>query len=285
MTTTDQTALLAAIVANPDEDTPRLIYADWLDESETDSDRAEFIRLQIQLHVKGGLNGKSFSRMNNLLDAHREKWLRVECQSPMCHKGKIAIGYAEGTDCPQCEDTGDIAGLTRGCSYCEGKGTGFSNATPCIVCSGTGKRNPTTFRRGFPFEVGGCRLADVLIDVYDLDSPERPVTRQNGTHRRPLTANAWQPTPWIRRVFTHHGTIRRVPLVGVDSVVIDGAAQLFRGGLIEPQSPYRIPEPLFDAMKGELIDTVGTGVVSKIYNADALAEAVADWIRSQMNKE
>jgi uncharacterized protein (TIGR02996 family) len=41
-------AFLADIVAHPEEDAPRLIYADWLDEH-GESDRAEFIRLQIEL--------------------------------------------------------------------------------------------------------------------------------------------------------------------------------------------------------------------------------------------
>jgi len=42
----DEDALLAAIIADPDEDTPRLVYADWLDENGQE-ERAEFIRLQI----------------------------------------------------------------------------------------------------------------------------------------------------------------------------------------------------------------------------------------------
>jgi uncharacterized protein (TIGR02996 family) len=41
-------ALEAAIVAHADEDTPRLAYADWLDEH-GDPDRAEFIRVQCRL--------------------------------------------------------------------------------------------------------------------------------------------------------------------------------------------------------------------------------------------
>src|SRR5437763_2940721 len=46
----DEAALLAAIRANPDEDTPRLVYADWLDEQggASNTDRAEYIRLEIQ---------------------------------------------------------------------------------------------------------------------------------------------------------------------------------------------------------------------------------------------
>ena len=41
----DESALLAAILAHPDEDTPRLMYADWLEEN-GQPERAEFIRLQ-----------------------------------------------------------------------------------------------------------------------------------------------------------------------------------------------------------------------------------------------
>jgi uncharacterized protein (TIGR02996 family) len=46
----DRRALMAAIAANADEDTPRLALADWLDEHGTASDRARaaFIRLQVE---------------------------------------------------------------------------------------------------------------------------------------------------------------------------------------------------------------------------------------------
>jgi uncharacterized protein (TIGR02996 family) len=45
----DEAALLAAILAHPEEDTPRLVYADWLDEQGgvSNTDRAEYIRLEI----------------------------------------------------------------------------------------------------------------------------------------------------------------------------------------------------------------------------------------------
>lgn len=44
----DEEALLAAILANPAEDTPRLVFADYLDENGS-SERAEFIRVQVEL--------------------------------------------------------------------------------------------------------------------------------------------------------------------------------------------------------------------------------------------
>src|ERR1043166_5079721 len=45
MPTSDEAGLLAAIRGNPDDDTPRLVYADWLQEHDR-ADYAEFIRLQ-----------------------------------------------------------------------------------------------------------------------------------------------------------------------------------------------------------------------------------------------
>jgi uncharacterized protein (TIGR02996 family) len=43
----EEAALLRAIIANPDEDTPRLVYSDWLDENDR-HDRAAFIRMQVE---------------------------------------------------------------------------------------------------------------------------------------------------------------------------------------------------------------------------------------------
>src|ERR1700721_3792438 len=45
---TDHDALIAAICENPDDDTPRLVVADWLDEKDQ-PDRAAFVRAQIEL--------------------------------------------------------------------------------------------------------------------------------------------------------------------------------------------------------------------------------------------
>ena len=44
----DADALLAAVLADPDADLPRLVYADWLEER-GEAERAEFIRVQVEL--------------------------------------------------------------------------------------------------------------------------------------------------------------------------------------------------------------------------------------------
>lgn len=75
----DGDALLSAILAEPDEDTPRLAYADWLDEvgGEKNCARAELIRVQIELNQipKGARNYDLEAREKFLLETHREAWL------------------------------------------------------------------------------------------------------------------------------------------------------------------------------------------------------------------
>jgi uncharacterized protein (TIGR02996 family) len=67
--------LLTTVLAEPDNDDPRLVYADWLDEHDQPA-RAEFIRLQIELaRLRGGKRKeKQRLREKELLDAHKDTW-------------------------------------------------------------------------------------------------------------------------------------------------------------------------------------------------------------------
>ncbi len=72
MTTDD--ALFRAILDNPDDDTVRLIYADWLDDHD-DADRAEFIRVQIALtDTAGPRRADLHARERELRGAHEDEW-------------------------------------------------------------------------------------------------------------------------------------------------------------------------------------------------------------------
>jgi uncharacterized protein (TIGR02996 family) len=66
----DEAALLAAIIAHPDENTPRLMYADWLDEN-GQPERAEFIRLQCAVEM----DEVAEERAAVLEARNRGKWL------------------------------------------------------------------------------------------------------------------------------------------------------------------------------------------------------------------
>ncbi|MCI0701460.1 MAG: TIGR02996 domain-containing protein [Planctomycetia bacterium] len=79
----EEAALLRAIYANPDDDTARLVYADWLDEHDQ-PDRAEFIRLQIEraravipgipVRRSSAEKAKPSTRENALLEQHAGEW-------------------------------------------------------------------------------------------------------------------------------------------------------------------------------------------------------------------
>ena len=73
----EREALRAAIWADPEEDTPRLVYADWLQEH-GDEARAEFIRVQITL-ARMTTRGRDLVTLRNrewgLLGPHKKKWL------------------------------------------------------------------------------------------------------------------------------------------------------------------------------------------------------------------
>jgi uncharacterized protein (TIGR02996 family) len=77
----DEDAFLQAILAQPEDDTVRLVYADWLAEH-GDPDRGEFVRTQIELaHTEPNSEAEErrrsflFGRQAELLKRHKKEWL------------------------------------------------------------------------------------------------------------------------------------------------------------------------------------------------------------------
>src|SRR5215216_3334791 len=69
-------AFLAAIRDRPDDDLPRLVYADYLDER--GDPRGEFIRLQVERPTLAADDPRRFellAREQELVRAHEEEWL------------------------------------------------------------------------------------------------------------------------------------------------------------------------------------------------------------------
>jgi uncharacterized protein (TIGR02996 family) len=108
-------AFRAAIVAAPDDDTPRLVFADWLDEH-GDAARAEFIRVQCELAKleETDLLGKDkertarytvlYRREQELLATHHKAWLRPlsEIFAPLSvigWHGTFRRGFVEEVAC------------------------------------------------------------------------------------------------------------------------------------------------------------------------------------------
>ncbi len=80
-------ALYQAILADPEDDAPRLIYADWLEEN-GDPDRAEFIRVQMELARLPDKDARGNSlrvREKELWAGHRDAWL-MDLPEPLRQK-------------------------------------------------------------------------------------------------------------------------------------------------------------------------------------------------------
>ncbi len=76
---TDRDALIRAVIAAPENDLPRLVFADWLEERGTKADaaRAAFIRLQCELAGTEWLSGpwqRLYDKSEQLLARHRKAW-------------------------------------------------------------------------------------------------------------------------------------------------------------------------------------------------------------------
>jgi uncharacterized protein (TIGR02996 family) len=95
---TDAARFLAAIRAAPDDDAPRLVYADFLHEN-GEEDRAEFIRVQCRLaRMERGVAGRGVNahkadkkREGALLATHLYRWLAEDSPS-----GYIFLGSSPG---------------------------------------------------------------------------------------------------------------------------------------------------------------------------------------------
>ena len=241
MTTTDTgNALLKAIVANPEEDTPRLVYADYLQEN-GDDERAEFIRVQVQLSRTEYPDLRA--RESALLAANHERWLRVLC--PACGGSgfNAEIDWPASNGCMACDGSGEIGGLTESV-------------------------HPTTFARGFLDCVEGC----LRRSVFERAFVSRP-DDSTKTHR----AGAWVPTAWILRVFAHHPTITRVPRADKrpEQVDIDywSGWTWFVGDASFAHSPIHVTNDIWHKMPT-------TWYATEAAANDALARAVADVVRA-----
>jgi uncharacterized protein (TIGR02996 family) len=94
---TDDTTFVNAIVAHPDDRTPRLIYADWLDER--GDPRAEFVRLQVRLGEIGRPSAeyaRVFDRLKELEPTVPEDWLLLMTGPVWCLAANVVGEHQSG---------------------------------------------------------------------------------------------------------------------------------------------------------------------------------------------
>lgn len=113
-TPTDLDLLLAAVLAEPDEDTPRLAFADALDErgGPGDAERAEFIRVQVamaRMSFKERVAAELPVRQVDLIVLHGREWVPdgwLATANPEClegvTRGAVALfrrGFVDAVAC------------------------------------------------------------------------------------------------------------------------------------------------------------------------------------------
>lgn len=89
-------SLLRTILANPQDDAPRLVYADWLEEHSSGEsghplyDRADFIRSQMRLFNLQAADGDE-AHADQLLDRYRAEWTtHLPFADPVFERGFVA---------------------------------------------------------------------------------------------------------------------------------------------------------------------------------------------------
>ncbi len=85
---------LREIIASPDDDVPRLVYADWLDDQ--DDPRGEFIRVQFEL-ARLPKDDPSRERLRvreaELLHAHEQSWVAEACEQSWAQLDELALFF------------------------------------------------------------------------------------------------------------------------------------------------------------------------------------------------
>jgi uncharacterized protein (TIGR02996 family) len=93
----DETAFLRTILDSPEDDGPRLVYADWLEEA-GDGERAEFIRVQCELARPADGRPRRHAlaeREAELCDARGGEWLARLPDLPGVEWGDFRRGFVE----------------------------------------------------------------------------------------------------------------------------------------------------------------------------------------------
>src|SRR5262249_3701076 len=104
-TMTHHDAFLQDILARPDDDAPRLIYADWLEDN-GDPQRAQFIRLQIELAnlpMKDPQRKTLEERERTLLDRHGSAWRAATAIPAKFTLAEFTRGFVEAVAAPSAE--------------------------------------------------------------------------------------------------------------------------------------------------------------------------------------
>jgi uncharacterized protein (TIGR02996 family) len=193
-------AFLRAILEAPNDDAPRLIYADWLEEH-GDPDRAEFIRVQIALaHLPEDDPRREAlkSREYGLLLSHRDEWLGE--MGPWAAPQPFERGFATWM---QLRDDAHVeAFVSRAAAW-------FRLAPLCRLSVQTDRAlAPITWRAlaalpelgRLTFLAANCLERTTAEVLADTELPRLAELDLNGSQIGPEGAAALLTAPWVDRV-------------------------------------------------------------------------------------
>lgn len=284
--TLDQRALLAAIREQPEEDTPRLMYADWLEENGEDA-RAELIRVQIDRKAvvcEWEAAGKqACEQWNSERPVYRMQTICPACQRGFRLRDRERALIAE---------FGDRWRSGPRCEACDGSGytyqspnknpVGRTYDTTCSACHGTGDAGG--LKREFwirQIEDVGPAIQQLVRVEYErgmkiVTVPQLSDCLLTGEHSGHI-AEPLAPSPWLLAVLRSHPDVVEVRAIGLRPVK-DGRFYWGRN------THGSIPPKVFDLMGGEVVRTM------KYYPTaaaavSALGNAVVRWGWSHLEKE
>jgi uncharacterized protein (TIGR02996 family) len=205
----DLRALLAAIVADPADDTARLVYADCLQEH-GNLPRADFIRLQIEaerLHPDSNARARLEEKAQALFAEHWIEWWREVCQAvefPLpAPKGGRLLGRLARR----------MGIFTATGQPFETDGFTVRRAQARLRSVRLAEWFSTTFRRGFPDSVGGAvAFANRYWSFYRTWPTISPLT---DLHLADPRGDVWNDGPYLSRV-------RSLTLEGCHPVALAG---------------------------------------------------------------
>lgn len=100
MTSQEEQSFLTVIVANPDDDTPRLVFADWLDERGTDDDRARAALIRAQCRLEYLPTGRERRKLEGeakaILRANAKRWTNDLREADLNLDWQFRRGFLDG---------------------------------------------------------------------------------------------------------------------------------------------------------------------------------------------
>lgn len=288
----DETAaqLLIAIRDNPDDDTPRLVYADRLDEL-GDHDRAEFVRTQVEasrLCLPGSeadpRNGIRTAADGSLVYDSPPALARpalARLWSLQKRESALLAAHPEWSSvpCPGCKESRRVQGCNPpNCSTCGGSGDLLRYRVP-ESAGGITDVYPVEFRRGF-------------LEVVTVPTLGEAVWRWDVTGGRYESATHWLPNDWGRAVVAAVPTLREVRVADRSPFhsQYDSGGQQYppghSGGLWFDADITTAFSHLGPAVFGKLKGGILTNPHCREYPTpegalSALGPAVCDWLRGQ----